>query len=181
MNSDPVFGPRAKSLAIDGLNAGLARNDYEMRQAITALNEEFGPRGVETAIAFWCDAVIGHMGGYGRRNKPIALAFELAETGEVETAENVTPEALWAGRVLIARQLLDKDQFKALMSVLPLADDADEYVFTLLSITTLNLAIHLAEHHGADPANADPVNDTPPPQYRPPPGWPAPPPGQSWN
>lgn len=165
---------RAKSIAIHGLTAGLAGDTDGMHQAIAVLADEFGERGIQAAIVFWCDSLIVHVGGHGKDKDGLELTFREIESGEAGTADSVTPEAAWAGRVIAARQLLDKDQFEALMSVLPLAgpDDAHEYVFVLLSITSLTLSVHMAEVHGAGEA---------PPNRRNPAGWPDPPAGQSWN
>lgn len=178
MTEDPQQQIRAKSVAVHGLSAGMARDEREMRDAITTLNVEFGQKGVEAAIVFWCDALIGHMGGHGKDKEPIPLTFARLDTGESGTADTVSAEVVWAGRVLVARQLLDKDQFEGLMTVLYAANvdaNAEEYVLTLLSVTSLTLAVHLAEEHGF----GESPRGTPERQW--PEGWPDPPPGQSWN
>ena len=73
-------------------------------------------------IIEWCDAFIQRM-GY-QHAVPGELAWMApGSDGNLPIAE-VSPRAQWAGRVIMARAVMDKDTFDALMTALPDEPDA---------------------------------------------------------
>lgn len=174
---DPIHDPRCRGLAMEALHAGMDHDWTTARHALEMLTDEYGGAGTEAAVLVWCDSLIVHMGGWGDR-PAIGLVFEEYATGEAHTADTVSPADAWAGRVLVARQRLDKDMFGALMSVI--ADQpelAPTHIVALLTMISLTLASHIEEHHSA-PAEPRPEDRDP---RLGPADWPKPPRGSLWN
>lgn len=86
-------------------------------RVIQELAASYGQAGVTTAMLAWIDTAIAASGL--DRSGPVRIAWNAVETGAIQTdADQVAPEARWAGRLLAARLADDERGFHALLTVL---------------------------------------------------------------
>src|SRR5437773_9726532 len=67
------------------------------------------------AIVAWVDTFIAHTHRGFEYGGPVAVAWLHLPTGQVETADEVTPAMRWAGRLIAARAADDEASFYALL------------------------------------------------------------------
>lgn len=133
---------QARTLASEALVAAMRGDSTAVRAAVTAVNG-LGGQAMEYAVRAWCDTLVSR---YQRltgtsSGDPIHLQFMNPDTGaRTGNADDVPPEMAWAGRMILARQAQDIDQWMALISALP--EDAAEvgaHVMAVLGSVALTL------------------------------------------
>lgn len=136
----PKVEKRAIRLASVALNRAIAQDWDRATKAVQRISDECGQVGVGRAILGWSDTLISRMGH--TPGKPVAIAFQQAETGRIDTADSeyVPDRVRWAGRVIAARAADDQPTWDALMAALP--DDGKaigEHVAAVLETVALML------------------------------------------
>ena len=117
MTLDDAARARVLLLAERALQGAIDQDRPAEAAAMNAINEEHGGEGATEAIIAWCDTLIAaHPLPAG--SEFAALNWVDAE-GRTRHADDVDPYARWAGRVVMARALKDRDTFNALLAALP--------------------------------------------------------------
>jgi cellulase/cellobiase CelA1 len=127
-------------LAGAALQGAISQDAPAADTAINAIYVEHGGEGLTEAIIAWCDTLTAAL--------PLPPGEDLVglgwidETGQARTADDVDPQARWAGRIVMARAREDKDTFNALIGALP--DDgvaASQHLAVLLHLIATNLRV----------------------------------------
>jgi hypothetical protein len=114
-----VNRPAVIKLATTALHAGMRGDWPAATRATQAINDRHGGDGLLAAMLAWTDTFIHHRIGAFVSDKPVALAFQSVETGEIESADEVRPEIRWAGQMITARATDDKATWDALLGAVP--------------------------------------------------------------
>lgn len=141
MTGEDFDEDKVKKLARQAWEAA-ARSDWEAAGAgLEDIAARCGSDGIYLAIMIFCDTCI--TATFGTKGPPsdasMAPAWVDSDSGMVYTeAAEVMPSVRWAGQILTARAVLDRDGFDALIHAIP--DDpliCGEYVMALLTTSVL--------------------------------------------
>jgi hypothetical protein len=119
--SEPFDVTRTPGLARDALVAAMAGDSEKATRAVVEVNG-LGPEALEYAIRAWCDALIFRYRKISGTpdDEPVRPGWINGDTGDIATdADDVPPEARWAGRLVAARAALDLPAWDALLLALP--------------------------------------------------------------
>jgi hypothetical protein len=93
-----------------------------------------------TAILGWIDTyIVGAHPGYTPGSADIAVAWLNLPTGDVETADEVSPSMRWAGRLIAARAADDEEGFMAVLRSLAEGTELGDGVMALLHVVAASL------------------------------------------
>lgn len=125
----------ARAALVEAMRTGVTQKVADVVQRIWT---ETGPDGAYTALMAWCDTVAIQAGVDG--SKPVHIAFQARETGEITGAEGVTrPESVWAGQMISARVARDQETFEALIYAIPEGRAMGQHVLALLEMCALTI------------------------------------------
>lgn len=111
--------PAVIKLATAALHAGMRGDWQAATRATQDINDRHGGDALLVAMLAWVDTFVVHRTGGSVSDKPVALAFQNAETGEIGSAADVRPEVRWAGQMIAARVADDKATWDALLATVP--------------------------------------------------------------
>lgn len=124
----------AYRLAGVAFRAALEKDSAGALVAVMDLNAECAGRGIFLALMFWCDAFADHAADGGEYRGPGRVGFIEESTGRMSTTgEGLSPDVVWAGKLIGARASMNREAYLALLDELP-ADGmvVAQYVMTVL-------------------------------------------------
>lgn len=139
------------ALAGQALKAAMDGDEAAAAEAVEQIDRDHKPDGILVAVLAWCDTLVLRWPGAGLDGAPgpdavVKPTWFDAEAGQIRRPEEVAAPALWAGRLLAARAVMDHDACKALFMAVP-EDQAGEHVMAMLYIAAANLRAILAGRH----------------------------------
>lgn len=100
-----------------------------------------GTDGLITAILGWIDTYIERAHpGYVLGSQPVAVAWLNLPTGDIETADDVSPSLRWAGRLVAARLADDEAAFVALLHAPAEGTELGDGIMALLHMVAASLS-----------------------------------------
>ncbi len=102
-------------------------------KALQELAAQYGAGVVPAVLLAWIDTVLAKA-GHEVGGKPMGVAWRAEETGEIQEADQTTPEIRWAGRLFIARANDDESQFRALVDSVSSDEEWSRNVGAVLNI-----------------------------------------------
>lgn len=134
------------------LEASIAGRHAEAARLMQELLDQHGSDAALPALFAMIDtanAAAGHRGGSQR---PHWLVYLNADTGQLQTADQVSPALRWAGRLMVACATNDRDQAEALINSVP--SDEQWSANVLAVINTCGQMVRLARGP-ASPGDSD--------------------------
>ncbi|MCK2242168.1 MULTISPECIES: hypothetical protein [unclassified Crossiella] len=122
MNATPKAPPAWVPLARRILAASADNRHAEASRLMQELLNRYGSAAGLPALFAMIDAAntsAGHRAG----QHPRQLMYLCADTGQLQTADQVNPAVRWAGRLMVARAANDRDQAEALINSVPSDND----------------------------------------------------------
>lgn len=136
---------KAKAYAAAALRAVVRGDDWDAAAAaLQQASDELGGTGMNDIILLLCDTNIAAQdrmrGTPGAPPPATARAVWVnPETGRVDDADGVPPDARWAGQVLAARAAMDLPAYEALLSALP--QNPTQHIARLLSACAMTVRV----------------------------------------
>ncbi|MFD2421631.1 hypothetical protein [Amycolatopsis pigmentata] len=106
--------------------------------ALQALVDHHGPDVIPDVLIAWIDTMLRHAGP-ATGGKPVGLAFEQADSGDIASVDDVAPAVAWAGRLIVARINDDYDQAEALINSVTSDDQWTRNVTAVLDSVAVTL------------------------------------------
>jgi hypothetical protein len=123
---EPWFGPGRAVL-----QAAVDEDFDRAGELLGDLHAAQGWQGLQSAMQMWGDWAVQAAGI--DLTKPIKLRWREVNTNVVTDADNTPPAARWAGRMLMARAMMDYDTWDSLLSV-GIGDNAAPFIQAYLEM-----------------------------------------------
>ena len=133
--------PPWHGLASAALRAGVRDEWVTAAKTVTRINAEHGGDVIPGVLAAWIDTMVLTCGA-PPADALVLLAWLNADTGTMQPADEVPPPARWAGRLILARAQLDREQFEALINSVQSREEWTHGVLAVLRSCALSLRAH---------------------------------------
>lgn len=120
--SEPTTLPPWTALAGMALRASAREQHTLARQHVQKIAERYGPDVIPRVLLAMVDTVLARA-SHTPDGTAVRVAWMQAETGHVQTADEVPPAIRWAGRFFAARAADDQTQAEALLDSIRSAEE----------------------------------------------------------